>query len=1441
MAKAKKIKSRPSLTVSGLGAPTRGSNNRVMTASWKVPSGLTNSKNTSRAEGLDVLWSIGTSAGTYRVSSSVGTGTTSRTINLDGITLGRVWHNRNSFYPKTAKKLNSVTVSVRAKNSKGAGKYVSQTRKFSVPRTPTLSELSFNTENGVISTTIETDAGADYQERLDTKYAITVTSPFLNDGKPTNTSDSYSTSTSFSINYDAQDYMNLDYDQYIKVEASAYARGYAGDSKPATRTEYISYPAQATIEGVEVSGRDATSKCTIRINPNSTTEHPVDKVRLQVAADVTYDDANDIPANDWEDTDITDNANCTALSIATSELLPSRGNHTFVRVVTYHLHEGVLYRYSEPRRVEELETPTAPSASINIEILEAHTGADGKSAVVRLGWNKDGQDDYTGTELSWSDAEDTWKSTDEPSHHEFTWSDGELTYGGVTYHDSAEITIKGLSEGEKYFIKARRYLEADNEEYSPYSNTATIFTSEIPESIVASCSRYIADGDPLSVYWTFAGNGIQTRWQIVRVTNGELDGTVIAEGEGSAGATQISAERLSELATDNTLTFIVQASTGSGFVSSEEHSVSIIEKPTLEITGSSLVHVHEEDVQTYTGDIVEIDNSRGVLNTKSLTVSLEPIQNLNGYDKPWSGGNGKNKAYADGNGMLSTSDGYTVATNRFWGHSDQFVPVSGSKIATRATRTLALTIYFYDSDKQFLSVVQPIRNSETAITTLQSNVAFIRIGLNINGTEEEFSSDLFSKYQIQAEFSDTVTAYEPYSNECPIYGRTEVVTQRTGVNVWDEEWENGYYSSTNGAKVSDSNYFRAKNLIPVKPNTSYYFVAPIRMEYFDWDADGNFLRRKTNNIQNAVFTTSADCYFLTFDTYVTATTYNNDISINYPSTDTEYHAYEGTTYTTALGRTVYGGTLDVVSGELVVTHGYVDLGDLSWSYSSTSGQEFFYHMGLDAKSKGSSAELSNAVCDSYGQVGYDAVNGNNGTFGISRDGTYLKICDTNYSSGADFKTAMSGHYICYELATPQTYQLTPQEVELLTGTNNVWSDASDTELTTAEVLVDGDFLRTNDLSITCESNQLCDLITIVTSQGASGQFPQGVLMQAAGDTVHSDIYRPTWTNGSASINLPTGLNFWDGGKYTASIVGVDRATGLRSPEVTLDIPVYWTNQAVSPVQVSYTLTTDTSVDTDEAYYEKVGNAYVLVVPEGNENPQEEGWYTQDETSFVTLTVIDEKDSDGDHRQAVQIALTPPTGSSETDVYDIYRMDIENPSLIGEGFPLTYTAIDEHAPFGKDVELRYRIAIRTVDGDVAFSDIEYTADCENIRFDWAGGSLELPYGNSIGDSFSKDADIRKHMNGVSNGYWNRGVERKSSLSSSIIKIVQPRDIERARQLARYAGAVFVRLPNGSAFEADVQVTDLSIKNEAITAVAFDATEIGLTNEFSLPTPFRMEDE
>ena len=81
-------------------------------------------------------------------------------------------------------------------------------------------------------------------------------------------------------------------------------------------------------------------------------------------------------------------------------------------------------------------------------------------------------------------------------------------------------------------------------------------------------------------------------------------------------------------------------------------------------------------------------------------------------------------------------------------------------------------------------------------------------------------------------------------------------------------------------------------------------------------ADNSYINFTRLN-EAGTFTTPADCAFITFYCAATyGTTYNNDLSINYPATDTTYHAYNGSTVTIAFGQTVYGGVLDVTRGKL---------------------------------------------------------------------------------------------------------------------------------------------------------------------------------------------------------------------------------------------------------------------------------------------------------------------------------------------------------------------------------------------------------------------------------------------------------------------------------------------------------------------------------------------
>ena len=139
--------------------------------------------------------------------------------------------------------------------------------------------------------------------------------------------------------------------------------------------------------------------------------------------------------------------------------------------------------------------------------------------------------------------------------------------------------------------------------------------------------------------------------------------------------------------------------------------------------------------------------------------------------------------------------------------------------------------------------------------------------------------------------------------------------------------------------------------------------------------------------------------------------------------------------TIQLGRTVYGGTLDVVSGVLTVTHEvvtYTGANEESWTLSQTGGIYRFYTTLNDAKvnSSGRTSVYCNiGAFSSSGNAEYSVF--------LSNIKQLFYIPTQTVTTVADFKTWLSTNnlQVVYELATPQTYQLTPQEVLLVQGNN----------------------------------------------------------------------------------------------------------------------------------------------------------------------------------------------------------------------------------------------------------------------------------------------------------------------------------------------------------------------------------------------------------------------
>ena len=158
--------------------------------------------------------------------------------------------------------------------------------------------------------------------------------------------------------------------------------------------------------------------------------------------------------------------------------------------------------------------------------------------------------------------------------------------------------------------------------------------------------------------------------------------------------------------------------------------------------------------------------------------------------------------------------------------------------------------------------------------------------------------------------------------------------------------------------------------------------------------------------------------------------------------------------TTYLTRDIFGGYVDLISGTLVVDKAMVDLGSLEWVYQA-SGTLVAPYMYVTVKNLGIKrlgpfgTTVHNIICSKYTTVARNTTAFVDKTICADGDAyavTQIQIKDSSYTNATTFKSAMNGVQLVYELATPQTYQLTPQQVNTLVGTNNVWSEQGNIEL-----------------------------------------------------------------------------------------------------------------------------------------------------------------------------------------------------------------------------------------------------------------------------------------------------------------------------------------------------------------------------------------------------------
>ena len=462
----------------------------------------------------------------------------------------------------------------------------------------------------------------------------------------------------------------------------------------------------------------------------------------------------------------------------------------------------------------------------------------------------------------------------------------------------------------------------------------------------------------------------------------------------------------------------------------------------VQVDGGTLVN---EDNVAVLDSLVAYGESSGEIATfsdgsdlamKSLKVAIEPQQDLHGYDYPWPAGGGKNKVnIADMNitsqttlGRVTLPAGTYVASATVKNNTS----IGGAIKINTSSETLTVG--------EIPSASGTSRVSTASFTLSESTEIVVVVSGAVSGYNYDVS-------QVQIELGTTATSYAPYSNICPISGWDECKVSVSGVNVWDEEWEEGSYDNSTGEKIPSNQNIRVKNAIIISPNTQYYLKSPSAPIVLYYDANNDFLNYATPS-NNAVFTTPSNAYYMRFRMGVGyGTTYNNDISINYPSSDTSYHAYNGQTYTIDLGSTRYGGTLDAVSGVLTMDRvkkalsandAFVKLGDTT----------VYLDTWLDII-KPTSPELGLLDCSHYKEVLQSSatdsciakpVNNRAIIFYDSIHATSVNNFKAYITEQINNNTPIE---VVYKLATPQTYQLTPTEVKTLLGINNIWADTGD--------------------------------------------------------------------------------------------------------------------------------------------------------------------------------------------------------------------------------------------------------------------------------------------------------------------------------------------------------------------------------------------------------------
>ena len=268
--------------------------------------------------------------------------------------------------------------------------------------------------------------------------------------------------------------------------------------------------------------------------------------------------------------------------------------------------------------------------------------------------------------------------------------------------------------------------------------------------------------------------------------------------------------------------------------------------------------------------------------------------------------------------------------------------------------------------------------------------------------------------------SDTDRSFEAYKGEKYFIGN--VVNGHT--------WIRGKYYADNGSLANSTNIKYIEDYIPVTPLATYIYrindTSSNHLRIHTYDENKNWLAQAVNTADK-----SGTVKFASNVRYIRVSTpvYSSDIVI--------------------VNQTIgnFGaGTLNVLTGELMITWQFVDLGTCSITAASPAiPNGFGARVNVSGRKYGYASSGIVGYCSHYKFWGNGVTSTlssslSNNEFGYQATNNLTWIRDDTCSTIEELKAKLSGVILLYELETPVTYYLSPNEVRTLSSETNIWTN-----------------------------------------------------------------------------------------------------------------------------------------------------------------------------------------------------------------------------------------------------------------------------------------------------------------------------------------------------------------------------------------------------------------